>query len=203
MPISQQIGSSSLAKPGVCTSSTRPASAYEGQMIYETDTDRILVWNGSAWILSSSVGPYSNSSVTVAPNFLVYLSGANAAAVNGATLAYNAAQYDDTSSVNLSTGVFTVPANQSGVYKFVCNANCYNIGTTGYFRIQIVTTGSISALAHGSQTPAQGGTDTFSTASLLVKLSASDTVYCRWSVPASGLYSAGIQYNSFAGIRVR
>lgn len=49
MPISQQIGSSSLAKPGVCTSATRPASPYEGQMIYETDTDRVLVWTGTAW----------------------------------------------------------------------------------------------------------------------------------------------------------
>ena len=49
MGISQQIGSSSLSKPGVCTSSTRPATPYEGQMIYETDTDKVLVWNGSAW----------------------------------------------------------------------------------------------------------------------------------------------------------
>ena len=36
-------------KQGVCTSSTRPASPFEGQMIYETDTDKVLVWNGSAW----------------------------------------------------------------------------------------------------------------------------------------------------------
>jgi len=49
MPITQQIGSSSLSKPGVCTSTTRPATPYEGQMIYETDTDKVLVWNGSAW----------------------------------------------------------------------------------------------------------------------------------------------------------
>lgn len=49
MGLSQQIGASSLSKPGVCTSSTRPATPYEGQMIYETDTDKVLVWNGSAW----------------------------------------------------------------------------------------------------------------------------------------------------------
>ena len=49
MGISQQIGASSLSKPGVCTSSTRPATPYEGQMIYETDTDKVLVYNGSAW----------------------------------------------------------------------------------------------------------------------------------------------------------
>ena len=54
MGISQQIGSSSLSKPGVCTSSTRPATPYEGQMIYETDTDKVLAWNGSAWVIPNS-----------------------------------------------------------------------------------------------------------------------------------------------------
>ena len=49
MGISQQIGASSLSRPGVCTSTTRPATPYEGQMIYETDTDKVLVYNGSAW----------------------------------------------------------------------------------------------------------------------------------------------------------
>ncbi len=49
MPLSSVIGSSSIMQPGVCTSTTRPASPYDGQMIYETDTDKTLVWNGSAW----------------------------------------------------------------------------------------------------------------------------------------------------------
>lgn len=37
------------ATPGVCTSTTRPTNPFEGQMIYETDTDKTLFWNGSAW----------------------------------------------------------------------------------------------------------------------------------------------------------
>lgn len=49
MGISQQIGASSLIKSGVCTNATRPASPYEGQVIYETDTDKVFVYNGSAW----------------------------------------------------------------------------------------------------------------------------------------------------------
>lgn len=36
---------------GVCTSSTRPANPYEGQVIYETDTNKVLTWDGSAWLL--------------------------------------------------------------------------------------------------------------------------------------------------------
>lgn len=36
-------------RPGVCTSSTRPTAPYEGQFIYETDTDMLAIWNGTAW----------------------------------------------------------------------------------------------------------------------------------------------------------
>ena len=54
MGISQQIGSSSLSRPGVCTSSTRPATPYEGQMIYETDTDKVLIYNGTAWVIPNA-----------------------------------------------------------------------------------------------------------------------------------------------------
>lgn len=33
----------------ICTSTNRPAAPDEGTMIYETDTKRMLIWNGSAW----------------------------------------------------------------------------------------------------------------------------------------------------------
>lgn len=54
MGLSSILAPGSIAKPGVCTSSTRPASPYEGQVIYETDTDKTLVWNGSAWVFLST-----------------------------------------------------------------------------------------------------------------------------------------------------
>ena len=38
-------------RPGVCTSTTRPTTPYEGQHIYETDTDIEYVWNGTAWLV--------------------------------------------------------------------------------------------------------------------------------------------------------
>ena len=37
-------------RPGVCLSTSRPTVPYEGQMIYETDTDLVYLWNGSAWV---------------------------------------------------------------------------------------------------------------------------------------------------------
>jgi hypothetical protein len=36
-------------KPGVCTSTTRPTAPYVGQVIFETDTGYLRVWDGAAW----------------------------------------------------------------------------------------------------------------------------------------------------------
>ena len=49
MPLSSVLGAQSLVRPGVCTSSTRPASPFEGQTIYETDTDFVRSYDGSNW----------------------------------------------------------------------------------------------------------------------------------------------------------
>lgn len=56
MTISNQ---ASGIRTGVCTSTTRPVIPYDGQVIYETDTDRTLVWNNSAWVLlaTNTVNP--------------------------------------------------------------------------------------------------------------------------------------------------
>jgi len=42
---------SSGLRPGVCSSTTRPQAPFEGQMIYETDTNRVLVWDNAAWVI--------------------------------------------------------------------------------------------------------------------------------------------------------
>lgn len=49
-PTSSKLNAVSNQTIITCTSSTRPASPNEGMTIYETDTDRLLVWDGSAWI---------------------------------------------------------------------------------------------------------------------------------------------------------
>lgn len=74
----------------VCTSSTRPATV-SGKVIYETDTNRVLVWNGSAWTgpgqgnvtLDQTVRTASNASnsvrVNIVPSFNITNLGANTA----------------------------------------------------------------------------------------------------------------------------
>lgn len=55
MSFSQVIGASSAIRPGVVTSSTRPSVPFDGQLIYESDTDRLAAYNGSAWITQNGL----------------------------------------------------------------------------------------------------------------------------------------------------
>jgi len=65
MGISQYIGPSVYTKPGVCTSTTKPASPYEGQMVYTTDIDTLEIWNGTAWRIIGAATPSSGSVLQV------------------------------------------------------------------------------------------------------------------------------------------
>ena len=65
MAISSFLAPSAIAKPGVCTSSTRPASPYEGQVIYTTDTDLLQIWNGTAWRTLAFATPTNGSILQV------------------------------------------------------------------------------------------------------------------------------------------
>jgi len=56
-------------RPGVCTSSTRPTAPYEGQMIYETDTDLTYIWGGSAWQQVSGGTAVGNSGLVYINQF--------------------------------------------------------------------------------------------------------------------------------------
>jgi hypothetical protein len=48
----------------VVTSATRPASPIEGQIIYETDTNKLLWWQGAAWV---PFGPHAIVTSTTRP----------------------------------------------------------------------------------------------------------------------------------------
>lgn len=50
-----------LTSPGgviVCTSTTRPSPAHEGMVIFETNTDMHLTYDGSAWVVTAALGAW-------------------------------------------------------------------------------------------------------------------------------------------------
>jgi len=46
----EQVRDNMMAGHPIVTSSTRPSSPFEGQMIYETDTQKALIYSGSDWV---------------------------------------------------------------------------------------------------------------------------------------------------------
>jgi len=131
MPISSYIPTSAISKPGVCTSSTRPASPYEGQMIYETDTDKVLVYNGSAWyanwnlpwgLVDTTSGGTNNKSYAIATGGDVTVT---------------------TSITDVYTFVFNAVANR--VYSFTFAATTSKITADGYI-VAYVRDGSNNVL---------------------------------------------------------
>ena len=53
MAFSSVLGASSVIKPGVVTTATRPSAPFVGQLIYDTTVSQTLVWNGTAWVVQS------------------------------------------------------------------------------------------------------------------------------------------------------
>ena len=123
MGISQQIGSSSLIKPGVIDSAaTRPASPYEGQVIFQKDTDETLVWSGTAWVLpnKTQVAIFQEQKTN----------GSNVG--NASTGAWTKRTLDTTvtngiTGCSLSSSVISLPA---GSYTIQSQAPFYNTGMT-------------------------------------------------------------------------
>ena len=52
MGLSNYVPNSRISQAGVVDNTAdRPASPYEGQLVYQRDTNQLLVWDGSAWVM--------------------------------------------------------------------------------------------------------------------------------------------------------
>lgn len=130
MPLSSVLGAQSLVRPGVCTSSTRPASPFEGQVIYETDTDKILVYNGSDWYApwNTAWGVIVNNSTTTSDTTItaeeVQITGTSFTAV--ANRRYRISYYEP--NPNSGSGYWTFRIRQTSISGTVLNEGFHNAG---------------------------------------------------------------------------
>lgn len=130
----------------ICTSSTRPASPFAGQQIYETDTNLVYVYSGSAWVKvlqqkSTTTTGWTNATYT--NSWVSYGSP------------WSAARYmkDDLGVVHLDgliasgtigTSAFTLPAGFRPAYQQIYTALC-NPNAIG--RLDILTNGQVQPAA--------------------------------------------------------
>jgi hypothetical protein len=150
MPFSSVLGASTVIRPGVCTSTTRPTVPYTGQLIFETDTSRLAVWTGSAWQYETAAA---------GPPGLAYIAGAS---------------FTTVTSISLPNNTFTsTHRNYKVIFQLTAASTAANItmrlrasGTDKtdalYFQASpgTDTTGTASNAGQGSQTSwAVGGID--------------------------------------------
>ena len=125
MGIDSGYGVGSL-KTGVCTSTTRPAVPFEGQTIYETDTDLTKVYNGTAFVNVSALVRVGGGA----------LSGTSTAFTNVFSATYNAYKLDFTDcTTSGNADIFMIlGATTTGYYGaapaalYSTNAYATNIG---------------------------------------------------------------------------
>lgn len=104
----------------VCTSTTRPSTPFEGQVIRETDTNKELTYSGSAWVQTNTWG--TTSGVTGVNNLIVppicvlntsTLTVANATTVDAT---FSTESVDTDSMHDTSTNTNRITVNTTGVY---------------------------------------------------------------------------------------
>ena len=71
-------------RPGVCTSTNKPASPFDGQVIYMTDVDQTAVWDGTQWVGTSPIG---GRNVIINGSFSVWQRGTTSATTSKTYLA--------------------------------------------------------------------------------------------------------------------
>jgi hypothetical protein len=111
----------------ICTSSTRPASPFAGQQIYETDTSKSLIYNGTAWV--------SPQAQTVPPMVMARRTSSQTLTQNTLT----AIQFDGTNvfDTNLmhsdSAATPTTPPASNNTRITIKTAGVYQLNGWGYF----------------------------------------------------------------------
>lgn len=126
------IGPAGPAGPSIeaVTHATRPGSPTNGKAIYETDTKRFFVWNGSAWAWFA--GSPMRCKVRL-------LAGQSVADSDIDDIIWSSEEYD-TDNIWTSGGsanILTIPAEGAGIWRVTLNA-AFGISATGVRQFSIV-----------------------------------------------------------------
>lgn len=139
----------------ILTSSTRPSDPYEGDLIYETDTDRYVGYDGSAWATVAQLGAWSTWSPTFG-NFTVGNATVTARYVQiGKTVHYRLAVTLGNTSAMGTNPYFTLPvtAVSMGATEPMGVASLRDEGTADYqanVRVNSTTTAGLFSLGASS-----------------------------------------------------
>lgn len=128
-------------RPGVCTSTSRPSAPFDGMMIYETDTNLVRIWNGTAW-KTLAYSDYTNGSVlqvvsTTKTDTFTATTGTTPTDITGLSVTISPST---TSNLVLVIAQIAAGLNTSGGFILVRGSTSIGVGATAGSR-RLVTTG--------------------------------------------------------------
>lgn len=175
-----------------CTSGTRPSSPPEGMVIFETDTDRIYVYNGTAWVeFTRALRPAQ--AIVSRPAAQSVGSGGT-----GTAISFTSEDVDTASMVDLVGSATNVVIPFTGTYA-ITGAMTYAAGATGTRSAAIYRGGVLAAEqkrpASNSSDPVTVGVDLLLTASDVITLVAFHTQGAALNVSNSTL---SVRHTGFA-----
>ena len=153
MGLSNYIPSSRIAQSGVCTSTTRPATPFEGQMIYETDTNRVLVYDNTAWVMIADTDAppglqkitptsVSGTGVSVASNGDVVISS------GGTNFTVNGCFTSEFANYKIIVRNFQISSGATALYAALGTSNT---GTSHKFAgVYVSTSNTVTGLSNAS-----------------------------------------------------
>ena len=123
---------------GVATSSSRPTVPFDGQVISETDTDSLKVYNGTSWIGVGGNIAIFNDQQTSGTNGGTFTSGSYVKRTLNSTIV------NTISSCTLTSSVISLPA---GTYLVFACAPAVNVAT---HKLRLQNTTAASTIAIGT-----------------------------------------------------
>ena len=182
-------------RPGVCLSSSRPTAPYEGQVIYETDTDLTYVYSGSAWVSPSFFSPtFTGTVLKTGQPIISGQIGSSGDITSGQLVPFDDFWVSRGITYNSSTRRFTVPT--TGIYRITMNP-FWNTGSATK-RIMIgVDTDTPSQTTHRGMCYAE--TPNFDTGCLNSVVAINANSYIVFRVQEGTLYNrSGDRFNQFS-----
>lgn len=160
------------------TSGARPGTPAEGMVIYETDTDRLMIYSGTAWVRIGQGTTSGRTGCTVRKT-----GNTSVGNVSNATITWTTEDVDTDGFIAVSSSTITIPANLGGLYSVACSVNFDTGGVATTIGVSILA--SISGTNYGysgsvlaaNNTPAGTGTNIkTSGVAIALPLSAGDTL---------------------------
>ena len=155
MGITQNTGASSLIKPGVIdNAAARPASPYEGQMVYEKDTDMLAIWNGTAWRYIAAATPTNGTVlqiVSATKTDTASLTSATYADISGLSVSITPKSTSSKVLVRMFLSVST-PSGERSFFQFMRDSTAIGVGDTASNRTR-ATISTLDGVASNQQQP--------------------------------------------------